>query len=267
MACFTAFFIVIESLKKCLVRRGVSQEWNLKERAELLLVLWFVASLAGISMSGRFFGHYYIQAFPALSLLAACGVFLLSEKLLNRGLSPSLVKIVIWITVLVGVLIPVFKYQKKNITRFIINKDNPQLEYDQFELSFIPVADYVRKNTTLDDYIFVWGFCPQLYVLSDRRPASRFIFCNFLTGRMTESPRHFEVDAETVDQITPGSWQMLRDDLRKAKPKFIIDTAPSDYLKYAKYPIKKYPVLKELLEKDYNLEITINRMDIYRLKS
>lgn len=266
VACLTTGYIVIRGLKKYSVR-GVPHEWNSTDRAELLLVLWLFASLIGLSMSGRFFGHYYIQAFPVLSLLAAYGVLIFSEKIMNRGISTSFMKMVVWTVVFVGIVIPVFKYQKKNITRFIINKNNPQLEYDQFELSFNPVADYVRKHTTSNDSIFVWGFCPQIYVLSDRRPASRFIFCNFLTGRMTESPRHFAFDAETDDQITPGSWEMLRDDLSRVKPRFIIDTSPSDYLKYAKYPIKKYSYLKELLERDYNLEIRISSMDLYRLKS
>jgi hypothetical protein len=191
----------------------------------------------------------------------------LQEKLLSRGVSRSLIKVVIWAALLTGIIVPVVTYQSKNVTRFIINRDNPQLEYDQFELSFRPVADYVRTHSTLNDYIFVWGFCPQIYVLADRKPASRFIFCNFLTGRMTESPRHFVFEAETTDQITPGSWEMLRDDLSRTKPKFIIDTSPSDYLKYAKYPIKKYSYLKELLEREYRLEITISNMDIYRLNS
>ena len=79
--------------------------------------------------------------------------------------------------------------------------------------------------------------------------------------------RHFEFDAETSDQITPGSWEMLRDDLSRTNPKFIIDTSPSDYLKYGKYPVKKYPYMKELLEREYYLETTISSMDIYRLKS
>ncbi len=265
-ACLTTGYIVIRGLKKC-TSRGLSQEWGSQDRAELLLLLWFCAALIGLSMSGRFFGHYYIQAFPALSLLAAYGIMLLSGKVLNRGLYAFPVKLVIWTVVLVGILIPVFTYQKKNITRFIINRESPQLQYDQFELSFRPVADYIRNNTTLDDYIFVWGFCPQLYVLSERKPASRFVFCNFLTGRMTESRHHFEFDAETDDQITPGSWDRLGDDLSRTKPRFIIDVSPSDYLKYAKYPIKKYPYFKELLEKDYQLETTISSMDIYRLKS
>ena len=217
-AFFTAGYIVIRGLKKFMVR-AIPQEWNITDRAELLLVLWLFASLLGISMSGRFFGHYYIQAFPVLSLLAAYGVLILSDKLLAKVLPSSLTKGVIWTVVLVGICMPVFKYQKKNITRFIINKENPQLEYDQLELSFNPVSDYIRKHTTSNDNIFVWGFCPQIYVLADRKPASRFIFCNFLTGRMTESPRHFEFDAETTDQITPGSWEMLRDDLSRAKPR------------------------------------------------
>jgi len=36
--------------------------------------------------SGRFFGHYYIQAFPVLSLFAAYGVARLPAQMLRRSL-------------------------------------------------------------------------------------------------------------------------------------------------------------------------------------
>lgn len=163
-------------------------------------------------------------------------------------------------------LIPVIKYQKINYDRFILHRDNPQLSYDKFEANFIPVADYIRERTTPDDYIFVWGFCPQIYVLAHRRPASRFIFCNFLTGRMTESHRHFDPNLETSDWVTPGSWELLLDDLHTRRPQFIIDTSPSNYLRYAKYPIGKYKHLQKFLEMNYRLEKEISSMRVYRLK-
>ncbi len=260
----TTSFILLRGVKKCM-NRGINRVWTERDRGELLLVLWLFSSLVALSMSGRFFGHYYIQAFPVLSLLTACGVNVLPAKILKQRLSTTYGRVLVSVVVLIGILFPLVKYQKKNIVRFIIQREDPQLPYDVFEASFKPVADYIREHSTKEDYIFVWGFCPQIYVLSDRKPASRFIFCNFLTGRMTESPRHFDPAVETTDWITPGSWEMLADDLGKRKPKFIIDVSPSDYLKYAKYSIKKYPYFQRLLETNYRLVTSISGMDLYQL--
>lgn len=265
MAGITTCSIILRAVRGYLVK-DVQRRWNEEEVPETLLVLWLFASLLAISLGGRFFGHYYIQTFPALSILAAYGVLHLPGKLFARAFPSPLLKGVIWIGVCVGILIPVTKYQKINYERFILHRDNPQLVNDKFEASFIPVADYIRKSTAPDDYIFVWGFCPQIYVLAHRRPASRFIFCNFLTGRMTESPRHFDPDLETSDWITPGSWELLLDDLRIRKPRFIIDASSSNYLMYAKYPIEKYNHLRKFLEMNYRLEKEISSMRIYRLK-
>ena len=233
--------------------------------AECFLIAWLCAALAGIAGSGRFFGHYYIQAFPVLSLFAAYGVARLPAQMLREKSAAPVVKRLIWVVVLAGTLMPSVRYQTKYVVRFIVQRDDPQVTHDIVEASFIPVADYIHAHTERDDSVFVWGFCPQIYVLANRKPASRFIFCNFLTGSMTESSLDFEPDAETTDWITPGSWTMLEDDLGREKPKYIIDASPSDYLNYAKYPIKKYPYLKALLEEEYQLEAAISSMDIYRL--
>lgn len=265
MAAITTCYILLRNIRNGMVK-DLRERWNEQGAGELLLVLWLGVALLALSFSGRFFGHYYIQAFPALSLLAAYGVLYLPVKLMKSDYVSPFYKLLIWMFVLIGILIPLIKYQKINLTRFIFQRDNPQLEYDKYEASFIPVADYIREHSALRDSIFVWGFCPQIYVLAHRKPSSRFIFCNFLTGCMTESSRHFDQDAETTDWITPGSWQMLQDDLRRNRPKFIIDTSPSDYLQYAKYPIKKYPYLKELIDQEYQLVTTISNMDIYRLQ-
>jgi len=265
MAGITTCSIILSAIGGYL-GKDVQRRWNEEKARETLLVLWLFVSLLAISLSGRFFGHYYIQAFPVLSILAARGILHLPKKLFAHGFSSPFLKGGIWVGVCAGILIPVIKYQKINYDRFILHRDNPQLSYDKFEAGFVPVVDYIREHTTSDDYIFVWGFCPQIYVLAHRSPASRFIFCNFLTGRMTESPKHFDPNLETSDWITPGSWDMFMDDLSRRKPKFIIDTSPSDYLKYAKYPIRKYTNLQELLEREYLLEREISRMHIYRLK-
>ncbi len=263
MAGLSCAYMLCRTITDCLSgHKQSSGAWE--TQAGCFLILWLSAALAGVAMSGRFFGHYYIQAFPVLALMAAYGVLRLPALLLRERFAAPVVKRLIWVAVLVGMLIPVIQYQTQYIMRFIVQRDNPQVTHDMVEASFRPVADYVRTHTRPEDTVFVWGFCPQIYVLADRNPASRFIFCNFLTGSMTESALDFEPQAETDDWITPGSWNMLEDDLGKTKPQCIVDVTPSSYLNYAKYPIRKYPYLAALLDQHYQLAATISEMDIYQ---
>jgi len=234
-----------------------------ESQAECFLIAWLCAALAGVAGSGRFFGHYYIQAFPVLSLLAAYGVLRLPAQLLKEKAAAPAVKRLIWAVVIAGVLVPVIQYHTKHVMRFIVQRNDPRVTHDIVEASFKPVADYVRTHTRPQDTVFVWGFCPQIYVLAGRRPASRFIFCNFLTGSMTESYLDFEPESETSDWITPGSWKMLEDDLEEQPPQCIVDVSPSNYLNYAKYPIRKYPYLAALLDRHYQKEAAISGMDVY----
>ena len=113
MAGITTCSIILRAVRGYLVK-DVQRRWNEEEVPETLLVLWLFASLLAISIGGRFFGHYYIQTFPALSILAAYGVLHLPGKLFARAFPSPLLKGVIWIGVCVGILIPVTKYQKIN---------------------------------------------------------------------------------------------------------------------------------------------------------
>jgi 4-amino-4-deoxy-L-arabinose transferase-like glycosyltransferase len=263
MAGLSSCYILCKTIKNYVSgHTQPSDGWE--TQTECYLIVWLSAALAGIAPSGRFFGHYYIQAFPVLSLLAAYGVLRLPARVLKERFAAPVMKRLIWVVVLAGILIPVLQYQKEYVMRFIVHRDDPRVTHDMVEASFRPVADYVRTHTRPEDTVFVWGFCPQIYVLAHRKPASRFIFCNFLTGSMTESSLDSEPEAETADWITPGSWNMLEDDLGEMKPHLIVDASPSNYLNYAKYPIRKYPYLASLLDKDYQLAATISGMDIYR---
>ncbi|MEL6269662.1 MAG: hypothetical protein AAFR22_07610, partial [Chloroflexota bacterium] len=38
------------------------------------------------------------------------------------------------------------------------------------------VSQYLREHTTPNDTLYIWGFRPEIYYMSDLRPASRFIF-------------------------------------------------------------------------------------------
>ena len=75
-----------------------------RERWDITIAVWAGVSLVAVVMSGRFYGHYFIPALPALSMLAARGWRLLAEALIRpaRGRRAQLGTMVLGVLFLIG---------------------------------------------------------------------------------------------------------------------------------------------------------------------
>jgi len=162
--------------------------------------------------------------------------------------------------------------------------------FPQEEPIYQKLGDYIREHSETEDRLFLWGYLPKAYYFSKRRPASRFVFTQFLTG---SSPKTHGMDFDpekpaswpsvwkrlaleisdrdpplqvydTSEYIVAGAWDLLMADLEKNKPLFIIDTAPANINRYGKYPLEKFPRLHEYIQRNYFFDTTIDRVDLYR---
>jgi hypothetical protein len=110
---------------------------------------------------------------------------------------------------------------------------------------------WVRANSEPGDRLYVWGQGDRktgMYLDADRRPASRFIAPFPLTGHMFGGyPREWGPEYEER-HVMPGAWDTLRLDFAKHPPRYIIDAEGATH---TRYPVSKYPVLSELILKDY----------------
>ncbi|MEM7367521.1 MAG: glycosyltransferase family 39 protein [Bacteroidota bacterium] len=199
---------------------------------ELWLICWVGAAFLEAMAGGRAFLHYLIPALIPLCLLGAVGiVHLLQRQKQKRWLKPMLIIGLVWPILVTG-------YHHS----FMFHTDTSITEFEA-------IVEEIRSTTTEADQIFVWGFAPEIYVLSGRSPASRFSFCNVLTGHI---PAGNESKEDTRYAIVPGSWDILMQELAHHPPTYIIDTQVADYRAYGKYPIGQYP-LATLLEAEYEL--------------
>lgn len=200
-------------------------------------IVWALAAGTGALLGGRAFLHYLIPVLAPTSLLAAIPLTFLSQKTIEESI-PFLQKT--WKPLLmIGILVPIFIHFWQN--GHLISRDHSITEFEAF-------SEYIQAESQPDDQIFVWGFAPELYVLTHRKPASRYSFCNMLSGHI---PAATEKSAQTKSLIVPGSWETLMRELKNNRPYFFIDTQPGDYRAYGKYPVKKYPQLNQWLQKGY----------------
>lgn len=137
--------------------------------------LWFLFALFGALLSARPYPHYLIQpAVPAALLL----VVLFIDK-------TKIAKIVVGVQIVAAVVAYLFVgFWSYSIWPYYQNfaawatGNKTQTEYfaffgEQVNRAY-KIAEYVRRTTSPQDRIFIWGDDPYIYPLSQRLPAGRY---------------------------------------------------------------------------------------------
>ncbi|WP_447983291.1 glycosyltransferase family 39 protein [Nitrospira sp. Nam74] len=160
----------------------------------ILALIWLPLELFLDSLAGREYGHYFMTLLPPLSFLTGY----LARELFPTNTSIAIPPAVIPIAAALMV-IPV-------LSTIVTIKENG-IRPKRLDL-LTPVIKYIHEHTSQTDTIFVWGQAPDLYFLSDRRPATRFIY-----------PFPLLTSGYTDEAVV----QQLMDDFSKSPPELIID--------------------------------------------
>ncbi|MBK8254662.1 MAG: glycosyltransferase family 39 protein [Polyangiaceae bacterium] len=128
------------------------------------------------------------------------------------------------------------------------------------------IASAVRAGSDgSEGTLFVWGYAPQIYVASGRRPASRFVVpVDTLTGYLAGNDTFEQGNIDTTDRIERTHWALLLADLRQSKPEYIVDTAPADLNHWGRFPVDRFPDLLLFLRAEYTPHVTVDGAVIYR---
>lgn len=202
-------------------------------QAELTgLLLLLAVSAVGVSASGQFLYHYFLQLLPPLCLLAAPVFAGISRKRWpRRWLLPPRPVLAGWLALSTVVFLVVNSLG-------VARHDEPG-----------SAAVYVRAHSEEQDRLFVWGQGDRFtgfYLDAGRRPAARYIASYPLTGHIFGiwNPR-----LDTSHRIVPGAWDSLQADFDRHPPRYVIDT--DGLLQAPTYPIEKYPILRDYLARHY----------------
>lgn len=220
------------------------------ERFSLTLLLsWLVFAFAATTISGRNFGHYYIEPLVPASLIGSLFILGILNAAAGRNAKTRPAGIaaacVLCAALCTGLFFP-WRYEHKWI-------------YKKREAELAEVGHYIRENSAPGDTIFVWGFTPIVYLFSGRAPASRFNQTNFLTGLVPWV--NYAKRFDTTPQIVPGAWHLLMEDLEKNRPAFVADMSPGNYAGYKKYPVENFPALDRFLEAHYSKDRLFTKDD------
>jgi 4-amino-4-deoxy-L-arabinose transferase-like glycosyltransferase len=218
-----------------------------------LAILWLAGSAFAVCIGGKFFGHYYIQLLPPLTVLAAVSLTAWWQKSGSVHYVRRLRAVV-----LAGIFLPPIIYLATN-WREELKRMQGENRY------FQNLASEVSKLSEAGDKIFIWGRMPELYYFSRRLPASRFITGNFMVGMNTYN--YSERTARYDRAAWSRMWDWLLYDLAANRPKLIVDTSPQNFRQFGKYPISDIAPLDDFLKKNYRLAKTIDFLKIYESRN
>jgi 4-amino-4-deoxy-L-arabinose transferase-like glycosyltransferase len=210
-----------------------------RDRDDRDLWWWVLSGVVSIAVGFRFFGHYYLQLLPPLSLLAA-GVLTRATDRVRTGTIAAAATLAVGCSV-VGYVAQPFG-------------SGPQYQ---------DVSRFIEANASETDRILVWGALPEVYWASNRRPATRFASNSFVTGHWGGRP---EGDLSS-DLATPDALQQFLADFGAHPPRYVVDTSPAAIRDAEYYPLSKFPSIAALIESNYRYVHSLDGMAVYERKA
>ena len=184
-----------------------------------------------------FWMYHYIPLVHIFSILSAAALFKFYTIV---GFHSQFISILV--TSVLSLLLFQNIYHRSRFF-YLYRKDKRLIDFpkgDQY--FFIPVvADYIKKNSSPEDFIYVWGSLIHLYILADRRSCEGFVYHYMRPYTKYHGP--------LFDEIIGG--------IIAKKPKFIVMSRPDFDMK----------TLKRITGLSYELQrVFFNRYRVYLLK-
>jgi 4-amino-4-deoxy-L-arabinose transferase-like glycosyltransferase len=288
---FVVASVIIKSRRKRLFKAGAKpaptagSEAGDVYRSDLIALAWLAASYCGLAVGGRFFGHYFFQIMPALCLLGGRGLIEIISRLKAPHVKTTVRRVVSGL-LLIGFIFTLARFHSRTFTlasdwargaksEKTIDWFHERLNREERMAAAVarqlpdPVeaaggtdVEAMRRDAK-DDYLFVWGYRPEIYYWSGLRPASRYLSTQPLTG-VPADIHYFGAGYEHLldDRKTAPAREELAVELRATRPAYIIDELGFFNNDLS---IQDYPELSELM-KGYDYIGATGRFLIYRRK-
>lgn len=243
-------FVTAEIVPVAFAAVGLLMAVRSKQTGVLII---FVLSSIAVTLGSRFFGHYFIHLFPALAILSAIGI----HALLNASI---FVKRTAQVALCVGLLMALMHFPRwRHWDQAAPPRGISAESLDLYGLE-IKLAEIAKEQTTPDQTIFVWGYCPQIYFHAERLPGARDFISHYFAGYSPGStnPR---------PRSRPDAEELLLADFRTNRPELIFDLSftESNPYSFLDYPITKYSQITEYVRANYEPAAMIGSVPIYSL--
>ncbi len=167
--------------------------------------LWTVLALAGVVLGWRFFPRYYFLLLPAVAIAAARGWTLVPRRA----------------TIVMGLLllVPLVRFGPRYATLGIglVRGEEPHWADVAMGQDSAAVAEVLTRLTRPGDTLLVWGYRPDIFMLTRMPAGTPFLDSQPLTGVIAD--RHL-----TRSDVSAPEWAAAnRRLLTTTRPSFIVD--------------------------------------------
>lgn len=240
---------------------GLGRVGEPRQRAWLPVLFWLLAGLLIMLVQAKAYDYHWLPMLPPLVLLAADTLDRVLDYASRRGLARRSGIPAALLVTLIGMVIMVTTIWSP-AWYYVTGREDQMTYYGRFQGGeyladeSLAVVTYLRERTTPGDALYIWGFRPEVYFLSQLNPPTRFIFQFPLVG-----------------EWYPEAWRQENVDLLwAALPPYAL-VLQADYLPWvtgrdadSNTLLQEYTELNNWLMFNYEPEIQIGNFFIWRRK-
>jgi hypothetical protein len=258
-----------------------------------ILFIWLACSFAAMAIGGRFYEHYIFEILPALCLVSARGLIYIKQWAIPAAATrrPRFARQIITLLAL-GFLVTLVRFHTRTAilaldwARGVKSESTSRWFYETLnreermaagllgelpggpEQAMMMPPEAIRKLHHLQDgmpgpsdYLFVWGYRPEVYYFSGLIPASRFVSIQPVTGIPADA-QYINGNSKSVlpESARQTALHQLLSDLEATKPKYIVDEAG---MFNSALDIHSYPGMAEFI-RSYRQVTPAGMLMIYR---
>lgn len=210
------------------------------DRFVFLLTIWWLLDMVFIFISPRSYEQYYLPLNASAAMLGGYVIMSYREKLKNiiyrphwigAGFAGFVLMIVMVWHIFFGVSKSAFSgnpYPDGKSNGYVqrLNEASAHAKGTS-RGAWENIGDYIRRNTTEEDGIYVWGWFPGIYVAAQR---------------LSPAPKAFESNMHTLaPEVLAGRISDILNSFRKKPPKFVVDSR-KQHFPWDRPPLELWPV-------------------------
>lgn len=150
---------------------------NVLSKEYLFVITWLLFTLFSAFFSGRPYTHYVLVLIPSACLFIGLGLAAQKRRNKNIFLASSVILILTLGTSFLYYPAKAFDYYPNAVLFLTGQKDVQSYQYffDYKTPRDYAIGEFIKKNTTETDNVYIWGDNAQIYLLSGKLPTSKYL--------------------------------------------------------------------------------------------
>jgi hypothetical protein len=227
-----------------------------------VLAAWWTSAVIHFIIQNKFYGYHLLPIYAPLALMT-------SNLFVDVRKTPGVIRFALGV---IGIYLAIHLYfsndfPQKYVRLYEVASNNIALQTaygnelfndgkDFSSRADMQVAEYLSANTNQTQRVFIWGFEPGIYFLSQRQNATRFIYNIILYG----------------PSANPELRQAFLEEIQEQQPIYIVIVRNDSMVHVTAIPEDSWDAFNTFDEfhsfvlENYMLETTIEDFVIYRLE-